>query len=148
MEVHFAFATSGWPTDHRKDLVVLGHVAKGQPGEAHLYVRGWAANGYPADGTPRVANAIRSLCEHRVFGPPFHRQFLAPDSPPVTLFHLADPDKDSGPNHEAHLDQMISSLKAVLQANPKTQLVVCGYVLQPCPWTLPLLPCVSPVPIT
>ena len=47
-----------------------------------------------------------------------------------------------------HLDQMIKSLKAVLHANPQTQLVVCGYVLEPCPWTLPLLPCVSPVPIT
>jgi hypothetical protein len=62
-----------------------------------------------------------------------------PEAPPVTLFHLAAPGCDTGPNHPKYLDALITSLKAILAANPLTQLVVCGYGSPDCllPWWPP-----------
>lgn len=137
---HFVFATSGFPTDaRRRDLEQLGFVTKGPPGLAYLDIKGWAAGGFAADGTPRMANAIRRLHDDPVFGPLFDRQFLMPEAPPVTLFHLAAPGCDTGPNHPKYLDALITSLKAILAANPLTQLVVCGYGSPDCllPWWPP-----------
>ena len=69
---HFVFATSGFPTDaSRRDLEQLGFVTKGPPGLAYLDIKGWAAGGFAADGTPRMANAIRRLHDDPVFGPLF-----------------------------------------------------------------------------
>ena len=117
----------------------LGHVAKGPPGAAYLNIKGWAVSGFATDGTPRVANAVRLLHEDPVFGPFVRHQFLKPEAQPVTLFHLAAPGYDTGPNHPKYVDKLITSLKAILDANPKTQLVVCGYgsLITFCPGGLP-----------
>ena len=91
-----------------------------------LDIKGWAQAGFLADGTPTVCNSIRHMHDTPPFAEPFKKQFLAPNAPPLTLFGFAAPGTDGGPNHPAHVDIFIAEAKAILKADPTTQLIVCG----------------------
>ena len=128
--VRFVLVSSGWPTDPRREHEQhLGCMEKGPPGEAYLNTRRWENNQCStADGTPRVCNAFKLLLVDVGFKAPFRHQFLSPDAPPLTLFGLAAPGYDGGPNCATHVDKVLRQMKMILEENPTTQLVVVGCV--------------------
>ena len=129
------FCASGWPTDlYRRLLPSLGHMAKErQPGEEpSLDWQGWKLAGYPADGTPFVANALQLLSESSPgFTEAFTSQFEGLGAPPLTIHGLAAPGTDGGYNHKAQVDKLITKMRAILKTRPNTQLIVVGYVPLP-----------------
>jgi hypothetical protein len=125
------FAGSGWPTDFFRRLQrTLGHMAKERlPGEEpSLDWQGWKLAGYPDDGTPFIANALRRLSlSSPGFTEAFQSQFEGPGAPPLTIHGLAAPGTDSGYNHRAQVDKLIAKMRAILATGPNTQLIVVGY---------------------
>jgi hypothetical protein len=125
------FAGSGWPTDFFRRLQrTLGYMAKERlPGEEpSLDWQGWKLAGYPADGTPFIANALRRLSlSSPGFTEAFQSQFEGPGAPPLTIHGLAAPGTDSGYNHRAQVDKLIAKMRAILATGPNTQLIVVGY---------------------
>ena len=124
-DVLFIMIGSGWPTSGDKaDKRVLGHMRRGETSAYnHLDMLGWAADGFPSDGTPRTCQALRIFYDTLPFAGPFRRQC---EAGPLRIYEFCKPEHDTGYPHKPHVQKLIDDCKAALTLNPALQLVVVG----------------------
>ena len=124
-DVLFIIIGSGWPTSGDKaDKGVLGHMRRGETSAYKLLdMLGWAADGFPSDGTPRTCRALRIFYDTLPFTGPFRRQC---EAGPLRIYEICKPEHDTGYPHKPHVQKLIDDCKAAIMLNPSLQLVVVG----------------------
>ena len=88
-----------------------------------LDMLGWAADGFPFDGTPRTCRALRIFYDTLPFAGPFKRQC---EAGPLRIYEFCKPEYDTGYPHKPHVQKCIDDCKAAIALNPSLQLVVVG----------------------